>query len=775
MALAATLTDNFDDNSLNTGLWTAYADAGTSLAETNQRLELTLRANGNGYVGIFAATQYDLTGSYVLVECPDRGSGGSGQTSSLELDFDASNSLKVLCDGTGIMAQVILAGVNNSFGIVTYSAVTHRWWRIREAGGTVSFETSPTGAPGSWAALYSRANPFAMTALLPKLFGGTYASIATPGVPKFDNFNVVGPGQIALPSSDTSVGTWTNQAGGTTNLYQAIDEPDYNDADYIRSVPAPNHPIYEVALGAVTDPFGNTNHTVRVRMYSETLNNPSTTSVVTELRQGASALSTPASWSDALTAVGVPTDFAHVLTSAQADAITNYGDLRLRIDPFTSTGGPSAAFVGTPQSATTAAVTVPWPSHVAGDIGILCVERAGGSASPTLTTANGFVAVPGGEQTTGATTLGTKMTLFWCRATSSAMAAPVVAASADHQYAAIFTARGCIATGNPWDVVGGGVKATASTAVAATGVTTTVPNTTIAYVVARDNDTNGAIFTGLTNAGIAFNNTLFDNGTNSGGGGGFAVATGLLAAAGASGSLSGTMASGILAWVTIALRPDPDVARVRVTWAGFTVPVPPVTLSPTAIASAQALGAPTLTPGTAPVTATGIATAQAFGTAVLAPGPVTVTAQGVASAEAVGAATVTQVGPLQTVTAIGIASQEALGGATVAPGVRTVTATGVASAQALGTALVQPGPVGLVATGIVTREAFGPVVVAPGAVTLALAGIASAQAIGTPVLSAGLSFKRWDGAAWQPTTARRWNGSAWVAATIKRWNGSSWT
>ena len=39
----------------------------------------------------------------------------------------------------------------------------------------------------------------------------------------------------AYPSADISLGGWTDQAGGSTDIWQAIDEVTANDTDYIQS------------------------------------------------------------------------------------------------------------------------------------------------------------------------------------------------------------------------------------------------------------------------------------------------------------------------------------------------------------------------------------------------------------------------------------------------------------------------------------------------------------------------------------------------------------
>ena len=200
------------------------------------------------------------------------------------------------------------------------------------------------------------------------------------------------------------------------------------------------------------------------------------------------------------------------------------------------------------------AVTVVWPAHAIDDVALLFVESAGGEPA-TLSTANGFAAVANSPQATGTGTAGTRITVFWARATSAAMASPVVADPGDHVYAQILTYRNVFASGNPWDVTGGGVKAAASTSVTVTGVTTTVNNTLIVQAVARNNDSTAAAFSAQANVNLTSITERSDAGTTSSNGGGFAVWDGGKATLGATGATTATVTSSINAFLTIALRP----------------------------------------------------------------------------------------------------------------------------------------------------------------------------------------------------------------------------
>jgi hypothetical protein len=217
---------------------------------------------------------------------------------------------------------------------------------------------------------------------------------------------------------------------------------------------------------------------------------------------------------------------------------------------------PTYQAAGTAMSGT-AAITVAWPAHQAGDIALLFVESCGGEAV-TLSTPAGFVNVLNSPQSTGTTTNGTRLTVFWCRATSSSMSSPTVADPGNHVYGIILTFRNVVATGNPWDITAGGTKATASTTTTFGTVTTNVNNDLIVLAASRDNDSAAAAWSAWTNANLSGLTERSDGGTTSGNGGGVGVATGLKATAGSVGSSTATVTSSVDGHMTIALAPIGD-------------------------------------------------------------------------------------------------------------------------------------------------------------------------------------------------------------------------
>jgi len=218
---------------------------------------------------------------------------------------------------------------------------------------------------------------------------------------------------------------------------------------------------------------------------------------------------------------------------------------------------PNFQAAGTAQ-ASAGALTVPWPAHQADDIGLLIIETA--NQAVTLGTNGGdWTEVTNSPQGTGTVSGGgTRLTVFWSRATSSSMGDVGVNDSTNHQRAQILTFRGVFTSGNPWDgTPAGDVASTASTAVSIPGGTTTVANTLVVAIVANATDTTADQTSGWTNAGLTTLTEREDGNTGANNGGGFGVATGVKATAGAYAATTATLATASAQGrMSIALRPS---------------------------------------------------------------------------------------------------------------------------------------------------------------------------------------------------------------------------
>ena len=127
------------------------------------------------------------------------------------------------------------------------------------------------------------------------------------------------------PDGDQSIGQWTDELGGTTNIYQSIDEPAPPiDSDYIQSPFAPQTQSYICTLSDALDPGLDTGHTLRYR-YRKFPVTSQQVDLTVVLLQGVAELT---SWNHINVASGWI--IANQLISSGIVAnITDYTDLRL--------------------------------------------------------------------------------------------------------------------------------------------------------------------------------------------------------------------------------------------------------------------------------------------------------------------------------------------------------------------------------------------------------------------------------------------------------------
>jgi hypothetical protein len=181
MAKAHTFVEDFNDNSADTTRWWVFGDA----REVNRRLELWIPSSvANSYAGYTAKGTYDLTASRIWVELVRAPRTGQAR---LRAYLSEGNEVSIgLVDGL-LRCEQQTGGAYLVFLTVPYDFEAHRWLQIREQHGTVFWETSRDG--WEWTTLFSNAAPFALTAISPGLFSGTYQAAPAPGLVVFDNLN----------------------------------------------------------------------------------------------------------------------------------------------------------------------------------------------------------------------------------------------------------------------------------------------------------------------------------------------------------------------------------------------------------------------------------------------------------------------------------------------------------------------------------------------------------------------------------------------------------
>lgn len=191
MASFSGLRDSFSDGITDTVKWPGAYTTSAFYTEANDQVKFTLvgstaGSNFSAYISDF----WDVTGTSVSVEVPKTASTATSADTFLQLDLDGNNHLDIVVEGTTIFFQKLVAGVKNNISTATYSATAHRWWKISESGGVVTWWTSSDGR--IWASQGTElvSNLFAVTALQADIGAGTYQSEVNPGFAYFDNFNI---------------------------------------------------------------------------------------------------------------------------------------------------------------------------------------------------------------------------------------------------------------------------------------------------------------------------------------------------------------------------------------------------------------------------------------------------------------------------------------------------------------------------------------------------------------------------------------------------------
>jgi hypothetical protein len=201
---------------------------------------------------------------------------------------------------------------------------------------------------------------------------------------------------------------------------------------------------------------------------------------------------------------------------------------------------------------------------VAGDICIL-IGTTDVAAGGTMSISNNgsissWNAIAGTPVTVAA---GEKLYVWWGRYVSGSTG-PTVDSSADHIVAAIVAYSGCVPNGSPIDVVGNSSEATSDTSFSfATGLTTGENNTMCITICTSGFDSVSSQFvSAFTNANLTSctRRPVTNQNTSVGGGGGFGIADGILATAGAMGTFATTLLNASpKAYIAFSLRPDISV------------------------------------------------------------------------------------------------------------------------------------------------------------------------------------------------------------------------
>lgn len=221
---------------------------------------------------------------------------------------------------------------------------------------------------------------------------------------------------------------------------------------------------------------------------------------------------------------------------------------------------PAFVSVGTVKEGT-GSITVSWGTHKPGDIGILICESEGDQAV-SLATANGFSALYSAVVDYAYT----RLTCFWCRATSDSMGSPITNDPGDHIIGSILVFRYCDKLTNPpVNAYVTGVDGITSS-LSVNNPTTTEDNTLVVNLIAGHKYDYDDMFQSEASPSLTSFAERLSSATAAGETGGIACYTGIKATAGAVNPLTATSPnSNRAAYMSLALLgaiPSSGVAGV---------------------------------------------------------------------------------------------------------------------------------------------------------------------------------------------------------------------
>lgn len=184
------LSDDFDDDIIDTTKWNVFEAGGADVNETGSRLELVLPdpADATADADISSVHLYNLTGSYAFMRVEDIPDLATNANAELRIYLDSDNWFRIVFEAGDLYFQRRIGGSNTTIASVTYSSVTHLYWQIREDAGDIIWETSSDGSTWDEQATYTYA--INITAMRVLIAATCYQAETAPGSFIIDDFNI---------------------------------------------------------------------------------------------------------------------------------------------------------------------------------------------------------------------------------------------------------------------------------------------------------------------------------------------------------------------------------------------------------------------------------------------------------------------------------------------------------------------------------------------------------------------------------------------------------
>ncbi len=140
--------------------------------------------------------------------------------------------------------------------------------------------------------------------------------------------------QFLRPDNDfANPDSWQDDGGGSSDIFESIDEEVAADGDYIRSPLTPSADVYVARLSDGEDPALSTGHKLKVR-YAKSAAGGAQIDITAQLRENYVNEGSQGTLIKQRVFADVSDSFAtddYTLSAGEADSITDYTDLFLRL------------------------------------------------------------------------------------------------------------------------------------------------------------------------------------------------------------------------------------------------------------------------------------------------------------------------------------------------------------------------------------------------------------------------------------------------------------
>jgi hypothetical protein len=228
------LADDFQSTT-KAPAWNTYAYNGTSLAQGGGELVATMVPTGGAgaYAGYSSYHTMDLRDARFYVHVTQVLSTATRGVTRFQATPDINNNITILEAAGVLYALTNTAGTVVNVGSTPYDATADAWWQLREAQGTVYFETSPDGQ--TFTAFANTPTPaFAASARI-DLSAGTDRPETNPGASHFASLN-----------GGTPAGQWCPASMLADNFNSGVFAPEWGNSY------SPNGSTYTESSGSVT-------------------------------------------------------------------------------------------------------------------------------------------------------------------------------------------------------------------------------------------------------------------------------------------------------------------------------------------------------------------------------------------------------------------------------------------------------------------------------------------------------------------------------------------